>query len=209
LTSRDPYLTILTVISENHENIVPLVRFSTEGVVATSHLGKNVFAALVSSVRACTVARLFFLDFEGVQIATTSFLRESVLAFRNYARSSLPNLYPVVANMSPAVHEELLGFLAERGDVMVSCRYQDSDATESEAVGFLDRKQSATLRAVVLAGESDAGELTRQFAETERIGATAWNNRLAYLAGKGLLIATSAGRTKRYRPIIAGLKYGS
>jgi len=48
-----------------------------------------------------------FLDFSGVQIATASFLRESVFAFRDAIRRRRSNFYPVIANAESAVEDEL------------------------------------------------------------------------------------------------------
>ena len=36
----------------------------------------------------------------------------------------------------------------------------------------------------------------------ERVGATAWNNRLASLAAKSLVVEILQGRTKKYRPVL-------
>ena len=40
-----------------------------------------------------------FLDFSGIQVATASFLRESVLAFRDIVRGRRSHYYPVIANV--------------------------------------------------------------------------------------------------------------
>ena len=39
----------------------------------------------------------------------------------------------------------------------------------------------------------------------EKVGHTAWNNRLAALAGKGVVVETQHGRAKRYRPLLPGM----
>jgi hypothetical protein len=43
------------------------------------------------------------LDLDGVTVATASFLRGELIAFRDHARATLPGLYPVIANASQAV----------------------------------------------------------------------------------------------------------
>src|SRR3954467_2917398 len=55
------------------------------------------------------------LNFEWVKVATSSFLRESVLAFRDAIRSRRSNFYPVVANVNADVREELEDLLSRRG----------------------------------------------------------------------------------------------
>lgn len=188
----------------------PFQSFATDHVLATSQLGKKVFAALVGQVATPSEATLLYLDFADVEVATTSFLRDSVVAFRDYARSHLPTLYPVVSNLTAGVREELHEFLRLRGDALAACRLNAHEkASYPEVIGQLDGKQLATLRAVVAAAETDAVELLRQFSSEENVGTTAWNNRLATLSAKGLLIETSAGRAKRYRPVLENLKYGT
>jgi hypothetical protein len=183
--------------------------FAADHVLATSQLGKKVFAALVGEAMAPTEPTLLYLDFSNVEVATTSFLRDSVVAFRNHARSHLGTLYPVVSNLSAGVREELHEFLRSRADALALCRLSAQEhPSHPEVIGQLDGKQLATLRAVVASAETDAVELGRQFASEESVGTTAWNNRLATLSAKGLLIETSAGRAKRYRPVLENLKYG-
>lgn len=184
--------------------------FATDHVLATSQLGKKVFAALIGKIVTQSEATLLYLDFAEVEVATTSFLRDSVVALRDYARAHLPTVYPVVTNPSAGVKEELHEFLRSRGDALATCRLSAQDhASDPEVLGQLDGKQLATLRAVVAATETDAVELLKQFAAEESVGTTAWNNRLATLSAKGLVIETAAGRTKRYRPVLENLKYGT
>jgi hypothetical protein len=66
----------------------------------------------------------------------------------------------------------------------------------------LDEKQRVTLEAVVDAKEADAGTLQHRFRKSDEIGITGWNNRLAALVAKGLLIETQKGRGKLYRPVL-------
>jgi hypothetical protein len=69
-------------------------------------------------------------------------------------------------------------------------------------LGELDPKQRITFELVQKRGETDAGELMRAYGEKEKTKVqTAWNNRLASLAGLGLVIELSQGRTKRYRSL--------
>jgi hypothetical protein len=181
-------------------------RFAAEGVLATSQLGRKVFAALINEVTSPSGPTVLYLDFKGVQIATTSFLREAVVAFRNHARQHIPHLYPVAANLSPEIKEELAAFLRDCGDAMPVSDFLGTGT--AEVIGQLDGKQLATLRAALNTSETDASALAERFAGAENIGTTAWNNRLAALAAKGLLIETSAGRAKRYRPVLENLTCG-
>ena len=147
-------------------------------------------------------ALLIYLDFDGIDIATASFLRECVLEFREIVRRRWSRFYPVVANANSSVTEEMSVLVAQR-DVLVSCTLQEDGTTISpRLVGSLEPKQRLTLDLVQRLGETDAGELRRVSEGTEEVGHTAWNNRLASLSRLGLLIELSRGKRKRYRPLL-------
>lgn len=145
-----------------------------------------------------------FLDFSGIQVATASFLRESVLAFRNVVRRGprRSNLYPVIANASDEVRDELEELLRAHGDVMIACNLDGMDGVTNPAlIGDLDPKQQITFNLVRRRGETDASELMREFGENEGVKQTAWNNRLASLAALGLVVEITQGRARRYKPL--------
>lgn len=147
-----------------------------------------------------------FLDFGEVQVATASFLRESVLAFRDFVRGRRSMLYPVVANANEVVREEIDELMNSRGDVLMICRLsEDGRVSEATLIGDLDPKQRRTFDLVHQLGETDAGSLMREFGKSEGLShATAWNNRLTSLASLGLIMEIRDGRSKRYRPIFLG-----
>ncbi|SMH62823.1 hypothetical protein [Azospirillum agricola] len=147
-----------------------------------------------------------FLDFSGIEVATASFLRESILAFRNIVRGRRSQYYPLVANADPIVQDELLEILKPRGDVLMTCILtEDGTVGAAMPLGELDPKQRLTFDLVHERGETDAGALMRDFGESEGVKhTTAWNNRLASLAALGLIIEQSQGRSKRYRPLFEG-----
>jgi hypothetical protein len=174
-------------------------------VVAGSLRGRRVFARLLEITgEEPNRAEPIFLDFRGVSVATASFLREAVLAFRNAVRRRRSNFYPVVANASELVTDELRMMLEQQGDVLMACSLDDEDRpNEPRLIGVLEPKQRITFDLVNEFGETDAAELMREYGKNEKreIGQTAWNNRLAALAGLGLVIESSQGRAKRYRPL--------
>ena len=139
-------------------------------------------------------------------MATASFLRESVLAFRDLVRGRRSTFYPVVANANDAVRDELVELMRARGDVLMACALDaHGGVTEVGLIGDLDPKQRMTFDIVREHGETDAGELMRTYGESEGLKhTTAWNNRLAALAARGLLMEVSQGRAKRYRPLFEG-----
>jgi hypothetical protein len=147
-----------------------------------------------------------FLDFAGVEVATTSYLRESVLAFRDAIRGRRSHFYPVVANANDTVRDELAELVGPRGDVLMACTLDPAGSvTEAAPIGELDPKQRLTFDLVREHGETDAGALMRAYGEGEGTKhTTAWNNRLSALAALGLVVEVSQGRAKRYKPLFEG-----
>jgi hypothetical protein len=72
-------------------------------------------------------------------------------------------------------------------------------------IGDLDPKQKITFDLVRERGETDAGELMREYGEKEGVKQTAWNNRLVSLTALGLIIEITQGRAKRYKPLFEGV----
>lgn len=146
-----------------------------------------------------------FLDFEGINVATASFLREAVLGFRDAVRRRRSNFYPVIANANDLVTEELRVLLTSQGGVLTVCSLAESGQPYNpRLVGKLDPKQRLTLDLVKERGIADAAELKREYGSNEKpIAQTAWNNRLTSLAALGLLVEFKEGRAKRYRPLFA------
>jgi hypothetical protein len=164
--------------------------------------GRRLLSLLIAETQSAEKPALAFLDFDGVEVATASFLRESVISFRDYARQSLPNIYPAVANLAAAIAEELDFFVRARGDVLWSCELDAKDqVVAARLIGDLDPVQRATFDLVQEVGAISAPELAARFTDTN-IGPTAWNNRLSALAGKGLLIEQRQGKSKSFSPLL-------
>jgi hypothetical protein len=145
-----------------------------------------------------------FLDFAGVYVATSVYLRESVMALRDIIRGRHSMLYPVIANANETVREELLEVLKSRGSAVMACALSgEGEVTQAVPLGELDPKQGVTFKIVHEGGLTDAADLMRKYGAAEGIKQTAWNNRLAALAALGLVVELSEGRAKRYRPLFA------
>ncbi len=186
----------------------PMKIYSDDGILAGSIEGQKVFADLLQKTTPPAQPQVCFLDFADIDVATTSFLRDGVIAYRNHARSMWPFVYPVCANLAPRVKEELHSFLKDRSDAFVVCGLDaDGRVSKVELVGQIDGKQAVALRGVLDLGESDAAGLRAHVGE--EVASTAWNNRLVALSDKGILIEASSGRNKRYRPVLEGLRYGT
>jgi len=177
---------------------------SNSPVLAGAMNGKAALARLVVQTAAEPAApEPVFLDFSGIEVATASYLRESVLAFRDVTRGRRSLFYPVIANANETVREELMVLLLPRGDVLMACvLHDDGSVTGAAPLGELDPKQRQTFDLVHKHGETDAGALMRGYGESEGTKhTTAWNNRLSSLAALGLIVELSQGRAKRYRPL--------
>lgn len=183
---------------------ISLRDLSGTNVLAQAVSGRNVLRKLLAATeREPPMPEPVFLDFEDVDVATSSFLRESVVAYRDAMRARRSNLYPVVSNPNEAVEEELDDMLRARGEAMLACALaRDGSLTGVRLLGGLDPKHRQTFDLVRKLGETDAGTLLRDHGEEEGVTRTAWNNRLATLAGLGLVVEVSQGRAKRYVPVL-------
>lgn len=179
--------------------ILPLA--GHQPVLSGAGCGRQLFDKLVDAAQAPSGPEPAYLDFNGVTVATASFLREGVIAFRDYARSTLPLLYPVVANASAPVTEELEFILRQRKDALWACWLTESGAPrDPQLLGELDDAHRSTFALVVRLGTATAPGLAAQ--SDEKLGPTAWNNRLSFLAARGLLIERKAGKTKTFTPVL-------
>jgi hypothetical protein len=171
-------------------------------VLAGAVSGRNVFSMLIQRIAdEPGTPEPLFLDFSGVEVATASFLRETVLAFRDTVRRHRSKFYPVIANASRLVEEELRVLLESHSDALMLCVLDENgNPQDSRIVGNLDPKQKFTFDLVQQRGLTDAAELWREHGPNETVK-TAWNNRLAALANLGLVVELSEGRAKRYRPL--------
>lgn len=170
-------------------------------ILSGAQAGRQLFGKLVAAARAPTEPQAGYLDFDGVTVATASFLREGVIAFRDYARSTLPALYPVIANASASVTEELEFFLRHRKDALWACRLTaGGEPRDPDLLGELDEAHRSTFELVARLGTATAPSLAAQ--SNEGLAPTAWNNRLSYLAARGLLIERRAGKTKTFAPVL-------
>ena len=183
-----------------------LLHFARDGVLAGSQPGQKAFLALLKDTVNPSTPAVVFLDFAGVLVATGSFLRESAMAYRSHVRDHFPMLYPVIANASQSVVDELTMLLQLRNDAFVICSCDtNGDVQDPRILGVVDGKQQDALREVLERVETDAPTLAKTTPDQKP---TVWNNRLTALVVKGLLMEVGNGKTKRYRAVLEGLTYG-
>jgi len=142
------------------------------------------------------------LDFDAVGDASASFLRESILAFRDYVRAYQPELFPVLANISGAVREEFDTLLRDRGEAMPGCRFDAETGTVSEAevLGALEPGLSQTLDMIRARGQLTLTDLRESSDETKP---TTWSNRIASLIRQGFVVPIPEPNKRVYRFALA------
>ena len=174
-----------------------------QAILTGAQTGRRLFGKLVANAAAQSEPDPAFLDFSEIDVATSSFLRESVVAFRDYARSILSNLYPVIANAAEPVAEELAFFLCHRGDALRACELDPAGAPiNPRLLGELDEVQRATFDRVTQLGSASAPALAAQTGRGPRSvqppGAIAFRTWLR----AGLLIERRGGKTKTFTPVL-------
>lgn len=175
---------------------------ASRATLAGTAMGRQLLAQLIAETKPFTSPTVAYLDFGGIDIATGSFLREAVLGFRDFGRNAIGTLYPVLANANATIEEELSIYLKDRNDAIWACSLkEDGTAFNAHILGDLDLVQLSTLQLISQHKAISAPELAKM-RPSEGIGTTAWNNRLATLAAKGILMEVKQGKTKLFTPVM-------
>ena len=148
------------------------------------------------------------LDFAGVEFATASYLREAVFGVRSALERDGVRAPVIVLNASPAVEEDLAIVARSLGTAIASVSGTKDAGRKGRVLGVLEEAQRDTLSALAECGEASATELHEKFPSSPPVLVTAWNNRLAALASKGVVFEVRSGREKRYRLMAEELEYG-
>jgi hypothetical protein len=143
---------------------------------------------------------ILFIDFDGINDASASFLRESVIAFRDWARSYVPELYPVLANISNGVREEFVTLLRDRGEAMPGCRLaRGSEPVDPVVLGVLEPGLSETLTMI-----RDQGPVTLEdLRHASKTKPTTLSNRVASLIRQGFVVTTQEPKRRAYSFVLA------
>jgi hypothetical protein len=190
-------------VSHMKHMIVPMYRPETGPLLAGRLDGRRAFARALEGLPSASRALLVILDFRGIDFASSSFLSEAVVHFRDHLRLSRNPSYLVAANLADNPLEELDYLLTESDDALIVCALStDGEISEPKLIGSLDQKLKETFDLVLCKGETSAVELHSESNQADQIGPTAWNNRLNLLSGKSLLFEIPQGRTKKFRPLL-------
>jgi hypothetical protein len=190
---------------QENNNMIISINSLEDGrkVLAGAIPGKNLLTKLITQISRKSEPEPLFLDLQHIEVATSSYLREGILAFRDYCINGRLNIYPVITNAQDTVLEELETLLEFRGDALISCNLdKKGNISSAKVLGVLEEKQEITLEAVLTNKIVDATTLANNPNNREQIGVTGWNNRLASLAAKGILMERKRGRVKLYQPVL-------
>ncbi len=180
-----------------------MLRPGAEPILAGRFSGQRAFVAALEQLPELTEPALVLLDFAGVDLTTSSYLSELLVPLRDHLRLRRQSGYAVAANLKDKVREEIEELLRRSGDAFLTCATDASGAiNDIQLCGNLDDKLLETLKLVSRKRETTAAQLHEEFRTIDTVGATAWNNRLASLAAKSLVVEILQGRTKKYRPVL-------
>jgi hypothetical protein len=165
-------------------------------------------------------------DFEGIEMATASYLKASVLwamtCGRMHAGIIDPeelrqldathfrplSIFPLVAGANTEVETELQEIFGGRGlACVVANEWTPKSVLSGRVVGKLEPTGAKTLKAIKGLPEFTAYDLQDRFPK-EGVNATAWNNRLVELYRLRLLRRRKQGKFWKYQPVADHLIYG-
>ena len=181
----------------NEPLVLSLVELAGSPVLAGVPEGQGLFSRIVQATASQPPAAIVLLDFSGVRIATASFLRESVAAFRKYARHRASGAYPVLSNVPPPVLDELRLL----GEVWPVCETEAGQVVRSRIEGNLDPKQRSAFELVDRHGPIDVRGLS-ELDQSDDVQLPAWHNRVRALVERGLVIERSSDRGKLLESIL-------
>jgi hypothetical protein len=186
-----------------NRSVYPMLRLGDEPILAGRLPGRRAFLTALEVLPEFAEPTLVLLDFGGVDLATSSFLSEAVLPLRDHLRLRRHSGYVAVANLKDEVREEIEEMLRRSGDALLTCTIDaDGRIVNIQLCGKLEDKLQETFSLVGQKRETTAAQLHEEFRTVDAVGATAWNNRLATLAAKSLVVEILQGRTKKYRPVL-------
>lgn len=181
---------------------LPLRQFTVEFPSLTGvSRARQLLAKLIIWTATESPKGTLILDFNNVGDASASFLRESILAFRDYVRVYQPELFPVLANISDAVREEFNTLLRDRGEAMPGCRLDASGApVDPEVLGVLEPGLSHTLDIIRSRGQMTLKDLRDTSQATKP---TTWSNRIASLIRQGFVVPIPEPNKRVYQFVLA------
>jgi hypothetical protein len=177
----------------------------------------TIVTQILPALKVAEAETMVFLDFSGIEDATPSYIKATVLALHQCGRRYLQeitlkehaevgelsrplNIIVGVLNASQQVQDCINEVFASRGfAVLGGAQVTDERFDEAVVLGVLDSKIYETLQRACGLEEFQASDLLEKNKPTGSILVTGWNNRLAELHRQRLLLRRTEGRTNRFR----------
>jgi hypothetical protein len=153
------------------------------------------------------------LDFAGIESTSASYVKRILVwllvAGERFVSDDKPysegppalNVFPVITNPAPDVLDEVKTVLEHGKKACLEALEMDGGTIgRARVLGSLDAHLRQTLLHVVKAEETSAPDLYDRFRD-EKIGVTAWNNRLNELHARRLVQRNKHGRQLVFRPL--------
>ncbi len=189
--------------------VIDIRQLYSQPILAGAGNGQAFLPQLISTLSGVSPNAIVVLDLRRVEIVTASFFRAAFRAFRDHARSAC-HLFPVLANANSTTKEEIHLYAESTGDAFIHVTLNKRGEVESPTLlGKIDDKQARALQVLLETGETHAADLCQKYPETPSVSSSAWSNRLAPLAVKGILFERTEGRLKKYRPIFGEMRLGA
>ena len=165
------------------------------------------------------------IDFSGVELATASYIKATVLLFatcgRLHAGALTPgeqktldwssveplNVFPLVVGASDDVRSEIDEVFGRRGLACVCVQSLAKHPVEGKILGNVEPAIARTLESLRGQSEATAEELHAS-TPSEGVNITAWSNRLAELLRLRIARRKREWKTWRYHPLAQTLIYG-
>lgn len=163
------------------------------------------------------IGELIVVNFNGIESCTASYLKATIvrllrsgqLAATGYSGdpddSDGPtpmDIYPMVANLTNEVAEELDEVFKRRGlPCLEAVEWCANNVTKAKLHGGLDRVLVSTLQ-MLIQQEAATASLLHEKYPAENINVTGWNNRLSDLHRVRLAKRTKQGRYWVYTPVV-------
>ncbi len=167
--------------------------------LAARHLSE-VLPRVQSGPGDTTGTRFIIFSFLGINGVSPSYLKRFFAPVFGLGPDELEEaeIFPLVANLTQDVREDLSTFLNERGLTVREIELNANGVQHIRFVGDLERVARQTLDALEQFEEASAIELHAAYGE-HGIAQTAWNNRLSNLHRIRLATRRKQGRTLIYQ----------
>jgi hypothetical protein len=161
--------------------------------------GRRDFAVLCDTLSAVPKGTLVTLDFRSVETATASWWSAAILPLMRMSANEQTDLYFLIANGLGTEWLDDLRLVAQVNNQPFLVTGQDQ--REVSIIGLLDDGLCRTLE-LVQRMKTTTGARLAEACPDEKVGPTAWHNRLRDLYDRRILRRIKRGREQLYSPVI-------